>query len=436
MKYIIFYLLLFISISTSASTHNKDEFLSEYILKIGDELFLKKSSSTIWAEDLSILKIEDRGSQIRILGLKSGSTEIRLQGKVSRIHILQKNDFLFFKNLNHDFQNFIGLRLNIQNGKINIFGRIYLLEDYKQIVKIGHRFQSRFIFSGSISEKAQGSVTKYIEEEFKKAGLQSQSLKFNNGIQIYINETDSDSERIEKICLKLGIQFYKVKKAVEVAPTVRVQITIAEVKKDKKMQWGIRWPSSYSAQVLSPGVGINELVFDAKAFEAQGYGKILASPNLLCRSGNEAEFWAGGEFPIKIFNQKVQDVVWKKYGIILKVKPLADSSGRMHIQIESEVSSIDQSQSVDGIPGMLTDKVSSYFDLNKSQTIALSGLIKNNEGKSTEGLPFLSQIPILGGLFSSQDYKENKTELVIFVKPSIYDENQGEFNQTSHLFNL
>jgi pilus assembly protein CpaC len=53
----------------------------------------------------------------------------------------------------------------------------------------------------------------------------------------------------------------------------------------------------------------------------------------------------------------------------------------------------------------------------------LSGLIKNEEGKSTEGLPGLSRIPVLGALFGSRDFKENRTELVILVRPSIVHEN-------------
>lgn len=431
-KLIVFLVMLF-SVCAKAQTKIAPPV---YILKLGDEIFIKKVSSAIWAEDPSIFKIEDRGNQLRILSLKSGSSEIRQLSQSATIHILRKPDYQFYKQLEGIIPSMIGLHLDIKKGKIIIHGNLYRLEDYKKIIELNSSLQAGFVLMTKIELRLHEAIQNFINQEIKKMGLLPQALKIHQGLQLYLNENDSEFDRFDKASSILGLQLSKIKKAVDMAPTVRVQITIAEVKKDKKIQWGIQWPTGYSAKIVNTDSVINDLVFDAKAFEAQGYGKILASPNLLCRSGNEAEFWAGGEFPIKIFNQKVQDVVWKKYGIILKVKPIADASGRMHIQIESEVSSIDQSQTVDGIPGMLTDKVSSYFDLNESKTIALSGLIKSTEGKSTEGLPSLARIPILGGLFGSQDYKENRTELVIFVRPSIFEENQNSLNPPSHLSDL
>ena len=102
-----------------------------------------------------------------------------------------------------------------------------------------------------------------------------------------------------------------------------------------------------------------------------------------------------------------------------EIKPIIDSVGQMSLQIDSEVSTLDESTKVDGIPGLQTNKVSSTFDLIRSRTIALSGLIKNEQGQSSEGIPFLKNIPILGHLFSSHDFKENRSELVIFVTPEL-----------------
>ena len=128
---------------------------------------------------------------------------------------------------------------------------------------------------------------------------------------------------------------------------------------------------------------------------------------------------AGGEFPVKFVNYKVKEVIWKKYGIFLKVKPVADSSGRMTIKIETEVSSINQI--IDGIPSLLTHRVSSTFDMNESRTIILSGLLKEQSHETSSGLPFLGQLPILGPLFSSQKFLNERTELLVFVKPEILE---------------
>ena len=128
---------------------------------------------------------------------------------------------------------------------------------------------------------------------------------------------------------------------------------------------------------------------------------------------------AGGEFPIKLTSFGSSGVTWKNYGVLLKVKPLADSTGRMSIEIETEVSALDDANKVDGIPGLLTNRMKTHFDLSTSRTIALSGLIKNDLSRQTSGLPGLSSIPILGSLFSSTDFKDNQSELVIFVTPAV-----------------
>ena len=163
--------------------------------------------------------------------------------------------------------------------------------------------------------------------------------------------------------------------------------------------------------------------------EKNGFAKVLASPNILCRSGKEAHFFAGGELPITIVNYKVQDVVWKKYGIILKVKPKADFSGKMSISIETEVSSIDPSTEGKGVPALFTNKIQSHFDLTESRLIALSGLIKNEQSENSSGLPGLARLPVLGPLFSSKEFRDDRTELVVFVQPEVISPGSLEAQQ-------
>jgi pilus assembly protein CpaC len=102
------------------------------------------------------------------------------------------------------------------------------------------------------------------------------------------------------------------------------------------------------------------------------------------------------------------------------VKPLADFQGAISLEIQTEVSLIDMANAVEGIPGLKTNMVKSHFDLPGRRTIALSGLLKQELGESKEGLPYLTRIPILGALFSSQKFLKQQTELVIFVTPEIH----------------
>ncbi len=112
-------------------------------------------------------------------------------------------------------------------------------------------------------------------------------------------------------------------------------------------------------------------------------------------------------------------IEWKRYGISLKLKPLVDPFGQLNLQIDTEISSVDNSVKVEDLPGVLVNRVSSYFDLVNKKTISLSGLLRTETAQNAEGLPYLQKIPILGELFKSKNFLENKTELMIFVTPQL-----------------
>ena len=148
-------------------------------------------------------------------------------------------------------------------------------------------------------------------------------------------------------------------------------------------------------------------------------GKVIANPKLLCRSGESAHFLAGGEIPIKLVGFKTSEVQWKKYGVILDITPLADIQRGISTKLVTEVSLLDEAHKIEGIPGLLTNRIETHFDIRGEKTIALSGLIKNEIGRGSQDTPLLSAIPLLGELFKSKEYKENKTELIIFVTPRV-----------------
>jgi pilus assembly protein CpaC len=127
-----------------------------------------------------------------------------------------------------------------------------------------------------------------------------------------------------------------------------------------------------------------------------------------------------------MISRNARDVVWKQHGVILRVKPKADFQGAISLEIETEISILDMANAVDGIPALKTNSVKSHFDLAGKRTIALSGLIRQEQGRSGEGLPYLSNIPILGRLFSSKRFMNYQTELVVFVTPEIHSPEADE----------
>lgn len=152
-----------------------------------------------------------------------------------------------------------------------------------------------------------------------------------------------------------------------------------------------------------------------------GDALILAEPRLVARSGGEASFLAGGEVPIEIVTPTSAAIEFKQFGILLNIKPEIDHFDNIRANVETEISAVDQSVAVGNTPGFLTRRTSADILLRSGETLVLSGLVDRELGRDTTGIKGLSSIPILGALFRSRAYRDNNTDLVIFVTPEVYE---------------
>lgn len=148
----------------------------------------------------------------------------------------------------------------------------------------------------------------------------------------------------------------------------------------------------------------------------------LAEPELSARSGGEAKFLAGGQIPLPVQSALGSgSVEFKDYGIRLAIKPIADNDGNVVASIKTEVSSIDPSVSVQGIPGFLTRQSETEVNVKNGQTIVMSGLVNSTMSNDSTRIPGLGDIPVLGRLFRSDGFRSGRTDLVILVTPTIID---------------
>jgi pilus assembly protein CpaC len=185
-------------------------------------------------------------------------------------------------------------------------------------------------------------------------------------------------------------------------------------------------PAAVSAIDASPAFGFfgiaTQIASRINFLVSSGNALILAEPRLSARSGGEAEFLAGGEVPIPITNALGStDVEFKEFGIRLKINPVADTEGNITASVEAEVSRVDQSIAVQGIPGFLTRKTQTEVSMRDGQTLVISGLVDQETAEDIDKVKFLGDLPILGNLFRNKGFRAQKRELVIFVTPSIYD---------------
>jgi pilus assembly protein CpaC len=401
----------------------------EIVLKPGETRTLPARGKA-WVEKSKVLQLQDNGRGFVVKGVKPGTSLLKIGQESYDVAVLSPSQEKAWRHLDQAVQKTLNLQLALVEGKVRVQGHLVRWADWEMLYRTCQNRECDYVMEAILQPNFKALAQKKIASLFKQNGLPPQNLMFDRHIQAMVSDKGEVAVRVTKLLKALGIQPIISASNLDLEPLIKVQITIAEVRKQDTLKYGIQWPGAYSAQVLpKTAEGLDPQVPVLRFLEENGIAKVLASPNILCRSGKEANFFAGGEFPIRIMNYKMQDVVWKKYGIILNVKPKADFSGKMSISIETEVSSIDVSHTVDGIPGLFTNKIQSHFDLNESRVIALSGLIKSEQAESSQGLPGLSRLPILGPLFSSKDFMDNRTELVVFVKPEVISPGSLEAGQ-------
>lgn len=392
------------------------------LLEMGDQFRPATSAHRIWVQNSKVIVARKENGVLQIKSQTLGESLIKINDETKKVIVVPfgfKTAFEKWKKLKYLFPN---LTPQVCSISLCLTGKIYSLNEYKKLISLIQGHSAPIYIGAEVSENVQHEIKIWINQYFRENNMTPLKISFSQPWRVYSSTKDEIFQKRE-LLQNIGIQWIESQQKLELADNIKVEIKIIEVKKEFSRTLGIRWPSEFSAQYLD-GKLSQAQSFDLKlqAYERDGEMKVLASPNLLCRSGKSAEFFAGGEFPVKLMGARQSEVIWKKYGIELKIKPVIDSIGQMSVELETTISSIDKSKTVDQVPALHSHKLMSHFDLAESKTIALSGLIKNESGESSEGLSYLADLPIIGSLFSSKDFLENRTELVILVTPKLMED--------------
>jgi pilus assembly protein CpaC len=163
----------------------------------------------------------------------------------------------------------------------------------------------------------------------------------------------------------------------------------------------------------------------------QNLGRVLAEPNLVTTSGQQAAFLAGGEFPIPVPQSGVGGaatitVEYKKFGVQLEFTPTVLNEGKIAVKVHPTVSELDntfgQSFVLPGgfvVPGLRTREMNTQVEVQDGQTFSIAGLLSDTSRNVINKFPVLGDIPVLGVLFRSTQYQKNLTELVALVTPHL-----------------
>jgi pilus assembly protein CpaC len=186
-----------------------------------------------------------------------------------------------------------------------------------------------------------------------------------------------------------------------------------------------------SATTLFGGIPGANLEIYLQALSENRYVRLLAEPNLVAVSGQQATFLVGGEFPIPIVQGSVVGggstvtIEYKEFGVRLNFRPEVLGEGRIRLEVSPEVSELSEigalRQNGFTIPSVVVRRSSTTVELGSGQSFALAGLLRSKDQARASRVPVLGDMPILGALFRSVRYEQDQTELVVLVTAELVE---------------
>ncbi|MGT0251072.1 type II and III secretion system protein family protein [Burkholderia pyrrocinia] len=161
--------------------------------------------------------------------------------------------------------------------------------------------------------------------------------------------------------------------------------------------------------------------------------KILAEPNLVTISGQEATFLAGGKIFIPIPQSSGNGtssitLQEEEFGVALKFTPTVLANGRISLKVAPEVSELSQTgvtlsaTNIGGtsiLPLITTRRASTTVQMSDGESFAIGGLIKDNASGALKAIPGVGEVPVLGALFRSTSFQQDRTELIFLITPHL-----------------
>lgn len=234
---------------------------------------------------------------------------------------------------------------------------------------------------------------------------------------------------------------------------VMIEVTVAEVTLNNDEEFGVAWLArndigKFDGRVSSGtianslgGSGLSYLLdiggqtrASLKALASRDRISVLSTPRLMVKSGEEANIDVGTEVPT-ITSQStspiqtggttgvLQTVQYRKTGILLSIKPVVYSDDRVDLEVRQEVSEALPIGADSGVnsPAIFNRSINTNLSLKDGSAILIGGLMSNRRTRSTSGVPYLQDIPILGNAFKTQTRGSSKTELILMIVPYIIE---------------
>jgi general secretion pathway protein D len=162
--------------------------------------------------------------------------------------------------------------------------------------------------------------------------------------------------------------------------------------------------------------------------DTYGSTKIVANPQVAALDNQKATIKSGERIPISqqtlvggTTNAVTTTSQYIDTGVLLQVTPHINAGGLVALDVQAEVSDPGVAACTECAPPINTRSIQTYVAVQSGNTMVMGGLINEGKQNTSAGLPMLSRIPIIGGLFGQQKLKNNRTELVLFITPRVVE---------------
>ena len=244
-------------------------------------------------------------------------------------------------------------------------------------------------------------------------------------------------------------------------PSVLIEVLVAEVTltDEEKTGFEFRLEGELGSRGITIGtldtlgVGTQGLSFtldsagDTRAmlnfFRKDDRVVIRSRPRLLVKSGETASIDVGNEIPVITQTSDsgqqtdgstnvLQEVSYRKTGVQLEIKPIVQANGLVDLQISQQLSEAlpSAATSLDGSPTILNRQISTSLTLKDGGSLLMGGLITGNQSAGTSGVPYLSEVPLLGRLFRADAVRGDRTELLVMVTPYVVADHEEGWELT------
>lgn len=322
-----------------------------------------------------------------------------------------------------ELRSFSGVRISKLGGKILVQGEILGRAAYQKVLLNLRNYPTNLIVLALPAPGIKQSLMEQATSLLAGRGLSNVKVS-NAGNRFFLEGSVTSPEEVEQAYETAQSVIPNIENhlplPIRIDPTITVRVFILELSREAHQLLGLAWPIEVrQAAVVTPTSAIFNPTWGVtlQHLSASGQAKILAEPILAVKVGSSAELSAGGEIPIRVTGKWENKVVWKRYGLKIRLAIRGMAGKFLRTKLDAESSQLDEATALDGIPGLRTNKMGTEIDAQVDQPILLTGLFQSSMAKDVDKVPLLGSIPLLGELFKSHRFRERESELLVALLP-------------------